>query len=222
MNEYLTITDEACVVELVLYIYTYLFRSTDCSVSALDMFFVMDESGSVGYSDFELMKDFVRAIANSYNIGPDAVRIGVQTYGSGYTFEFYLNTYSTKVDVLNAIDNIVFNGGGTDTAGALNAIFNDAFTEANGARPSSQGIPRIAIVITDGHSNSYSATVTAAQQLHNAGIIVFAIGIAGANTNELNAIASDPAYVSFISNFDANLLSNLQLTISNEACVGRL
>ena len=205
--------------ELVLY--TYLFRSTDCHVPALDMFFVMDESGSVGYNNFELMKDFVRNIANSYNIGPDAVRIGVQTYASGYTFEFYLNTYSTKVDVLNAIDNIAFSSGGTNTGGALNAIYNYAFTEANGARPSSEGIPRVTIVITDGYSSSYY-TATAAQQLHNAGIIVFAVGIAGANTNQLHDIASNPAYVSFLSNFNASLLSNLQLTISDEVCVGKL
>ena len=212
---------QACVGGIVLY--TYLFCSTDCSVSALDLFFVMDESGSVGSNNFELMKDFVRDIANSYNIGPDAVRIGVQTYGYGYTFQFYLNTYSTKTNVLNAIDNIVFGSDGqTDTAGALNAIRIYAFTEANGARPSNEGIPRITIVITDGKSSSSSATATAAQQLHNAGIIVFAVGIAGADTDELNAIASNPAYVSFISNFDANLLSNLQLTISSEACVGEL
>ena len=200
----------------------FLLRSTDCSVSALDLFFVMDESGSVGYSDFELMKDFVHNISNSYNIGPDAVRIGVLTYGSSYTFEFYLNTYSTKVDVLNAIDNIYFNGGGTNTAGALDAIRYYGFTEANGARPSSQGVPRIAIVITDGYSNSYSATYYSALQLHNDGIVVFGVGIAGANVNELYSIASDPSYVSFLSSFDANLLSNLQVTISSEACVGKL
>ena len=181
----------------------------------------MDESGSVGSSNFELMKDFVYDISNSFDVGPDAVRIGVQTYSSGYTFEFYLNTYTVKTDVLNKINSIVFNGGGTNTAGALDGIFSYAFTETNGARPSSQGIPRITIVITDGQSNNPSATATSAQQLHDAGIIVFAIGIAGANTNELNAIASDPAYVSFLSSFDANLLSNLQLTISNEACVGK-
>ena len=182
----------------------------------------MDESGSVGYSNFELMKGFVHDISNSFNIGPDAVRIGVLTYSSGHTFEFYLNDYSTKADVLNAIDSINFSGGGTNTAGALNAIRTEAFTEANGARPSTQGLPRITIVITDGYSNSFSQTVSAAQQLHNEGIIVFAIGIAGANINELNGIASDPSYVSFISSFDANLLANLQVTISNEACVGKL
>ena len=42
------------------------------------------------------------------------------------------------------------------------------------------------------------------------------------NTNELNAIASDLAYVAFISSFNSNLLSNLQVTISQEACVGEL
>ena len=182
----------------------------------------MDESGSVTSGNFELMKDFVQDISNSYDIGPDAVRIGVLTYASSYTFDFYLKTYSTKTDVLNAVDNIVYSGGSTNTAGALDAIRNYGFTEANGARPSSQGIPRITIVITDGKSKSFSATVTAAQQLHSAGIIVFAVGIAGANLVELDAIASDPAYVSFISSFDANLLANLQVTISNEACVGKL
>ena len=182
----------------------------------------MDESGSVTSSNFELMKDFVHDISNSYDIGPDAVTIGVLTYSSAHTFEFYLNTYSMKMDVLSAINNISYSGGGTNTAGALNAIRDYAFTEANGARPSSQGIPRITIVITDGRSDSSSETVSAAQQLHNDGIIVFAIGIHGANIDELNAIASDLAYVSFISSFDANLLANLQVTISNEACVGKL
>ena len=189
-------------------------------MNGLDLFFVMDASGSVGYSDFQLMKQFVYDIVDSFEIGPDNVRVGVMSYGSSYTFHFYLNTYTTKSEVLSAVNSLPYSGGGTNTALALNAVRTIGFTESNGARPVSTGIPRIAIVITDGYSNSYSNTVAAANALHNGGIIGFAIGISGANTNELNAIASEPSYAAFISNFDSNLLSNLQVTISQEACVG--
>ena len=182
----------------------------------------MDASGSVGYSNFQTMKTFVRDIANSFEIGPNDVQIGVMSYGSYNSFHFYLNTHSTKSAVLSAINAIPFSSGGTNTAGALNAVRTTGFSQSNGARPTSEGIPRVAIVITDGYSNSYSATITAANALHNAGIIAFAIGIAGANQNELNAIASQASYVSFISTFNVAQLSALQISISQEACVGKL
>ena len=182
----------------------------------------MDASGSVGYTNFQTMKIFVRDIANSFQIGPNDVQIGVMTYGSSNYFHFYLNTYSTKSAVLSAISAIPFSSGGTNTAGALNGVRITGFSESNGTRPASEGIPRVAIVITDGYSSSYSATVTAANALHNAGIIAFAIGIGGGNQNELNAIASKASYVSFISSFNVTQLSALQIAISQEACIGRL
>ena len=181
----------------------------------------MDASGSVGYSNFQLMKNFVYNIANSFNIGSDSVRVGVMSYGSYNNYHFYLNTYSTKSSVLSAINNLPYSSGGTNTAGALDGMRTVGFSTSRGARPSSQGVPRVAIVITDGYSNSYSATVTAANNVHNAGIIVFAIGISGANQNELNAIASQLSYVSFISSFSLSLLNSLQYTISQESCVGK-
>ena len=192
----------------------------ECTVSGLDLYFVLDESGSVGYSNYQLMKTFAYNIANSFTIGPNDVQIGLMSYSSSARFRFYLNTYSTKSAVLSAINNIPYTSGGTNTASALNLLRTSGFTASAGARPSSQGIPRVAIVVTDGYSNSFSQTVSAATALHNAGVIGFAIGISGANTNELNAIASQPSYVAFISSFNSNLLANLQQTISNEACTG--
>ena len=193
----------------------------ECEVSGLDLIFVMDASGSVGYSNFQTMKNFVYDIVNSFEVGSDSVRVGVMSFASSYSFHFHLNTYSSKSSVLSAVNNLPYSSGGTDTAGALNAVRTIGFTTSNGARPTTQGIPRIAVVITDGRSNSYSHTVSAATAMHNAGIIGFAIGISGANVNELNAIASKLSYVAFISSFDANLLNNLQVTISQEACVGK-
>uniref|UniRef100_A0A1X7SKR6 VWFA domain-containing protein n=2 Tax=Amphimedon queenslandica TaxID=400682 RepID=A0A1X7SKR6_AMPQE len=191
----------------------------NCSVNALDLYFVMDASGSVGSSNFQLMKNFVYNIANSFNVGSDSVRVGVMSFASSNSYHFHLNTYTAKSSVLTAINNLPYSGGGTNTAGALDGMRTIGFSTSNGARPSSQGVPRVGIVITDGRSNSYSATIAAANNVHNAGIIVFAIGIAGANQNELNAIASQLSYVSFLSSFSLTLLNSLQYTISQESCV---
>ena len=194
----------------------------ECNVNGLDLYFVMDESGSVSLSNYQLMKDFVYDIADSFTIGEDDVRIGVLTFGSNYRFQLLLNTYYSKSSVLSAITNLQYAGTGTNTAAALDALREQGYTSANGGRPLSEGIPRVAVVITDGFSNNRAATITAAQNVHDAGIIGFAIGISGADVTELNAIASDPSYVAFISSFDSTLLSALQVQISNQACVGKL
>ena len=181
----------------------------------------MDASGSVGPDNFDLMKGFVYNITDSFNVGSDSVRVGVMSYASSNYHHFHLNTYTTKSSVLTAINNLPFSDGGTNTASALDGMRTVGFSTSNGARPSSQGVPQVGIVITDGRSSSYSATLTAANNVHNAGIIVFAIGIANANQNELDAIASRPSYVSFISSFNLTLLNSLQFTISQESCVGK-
>ena len=199
---------------------TSFFSELGCNVNALELFFVTDESTSVGSANYQIMKQFIRNITSAYEIGPDDVQVGLLSYSSSHTFQFFLNTYSTRSSVLSAIDALPYTGGGTNTAGALDAIRSQAFTEANGARPASEGVPRVVIVITDGASENMAATLSAARGLHDDGYIVFAVGIAGANEDELNGIASDPAYVSFIISFDQNLLRALQQTINDEACVG--
>ena len=186
----------------------------------MDLYIVMDESGSVGFSDFQIMKNFVYNIAESFEIGPDDVQIGVMTYSSSHTFHFVLNTYMNKSQVLSAIQSLPYGGGGRNTAGALDAIRLQAFTESNGARPSASGIPRVAVVITDGHSNNFDATVASANLLHDAGVITFALGFAGANEPELDEIASEPNNKDFVSSFDAERLRALQVSISQRACEG--
>jgi Mg-chelatase subunit ChlD len=58
--------------------------------------------------------------------------------------------------MLKGIDNIQYMGGGTNTADAINAMRNQMFSQGMGARP---GVPRIAIVVTDGRSSSLTDTV---------------------------------------------------------------
>jgi hypothetical protein len=83
------------------------------------------------------------------------------------------------------------------------------------------GVPKIAIVVTDGQSNNKALTLAEAKKARDAGIKVLAIGVGhGVNVAELNGIASVPnsQYVYTADNFDA--LSSLKTMLSNKACEG--
>lgn len=78
------------------------------------------------------MLGFVRNVANSFNIGPLDVQIGVDTFQTSHKAEFYLNTYSSKQPMLNAINNIQYVQGLTHTGEAIAFMTNDSFSAAHG------------------------------------------------------------------------------------------
>ena len=89
----------------------------DCGNSVADLLFVLDESGSVGYYNFQVMKDFTRTMASYFDIAPDKTRVAIVAYnGRARTvIDFdYIETH-TKDDVLAEIDNIYYYAGSPDT-----------------------------------------------------------------------------------------------------------
>ena len=80
-------------------------------------------------------------------------------------------------------------------------------------------VPSIIFVITDGSSNNRHKTILAAKALHSTGVMVFSIGIDGAQRPELEGIASDPSLVYQIS--DYSKLSSLQDIIADETCLSK-
>lgn len=128
--------------------------------------------------------------------------------------EFKLNQYPTKNGVISGISKIRYHTGNTNTHLALNQVANDSFSLSNGGR---QDAAQIVIFLTDGQSTFPPKTLTAAENLHKAGPEVIAIGVgSGANTNELNQIATDSYHVFQVANFDA--LSTLQTELEKTAC----
>ena len=182
---------------------------------------MLDASGSVGSSNFQRVRQFVLDFVQGLKIGPNDTQVGVIVFSSYPTVVFNLNTYSSKDSVLNAVRNIAYTGGGTNTYAALNRLLSQGFTTRWGARLSDGSVSRLAVVMTDGRSNSYSLTLSATRSVHSfvPSIIVYAIGVTSSiNRLELNAIASQPSYVSLISSFDSSLLDNLQQQQTYELC----
>ena len=92
-----------------------------------------------------------------------------------------------------AAQQIPFIPGGTATYFGLDLLVEEF--SAKGC-PASQGVPRIAIVVTDGGSNNFYATSFAAWNVHEIDIITYAVGIGDSiNQQELLVIADTTGLV---------------------------
>lgn len=185
----------------------------------LDLIFVVDESGSINNAEFQMIRDFLSNTISRFSIQPDNTRVGVIGFGTSASIRIPLNQNTNLPSLLSAISNLPNGGGSTNTAGALDLLSQQGFTVVNGARPLSNQVPRIGIVVTDGNSDSPGATATAAANARSAGITLIAIGVGGGvNMAELLAIASDPSLVSTTSAFDQQELDALVDTIISDVC----
>lgn len=183
--------------------------------------FVLDSSGSIGSGNFQTIRNFVNAFVGTLEIGPTRSQVGVIVFSDDAYVQFNLNTYSDRVTLMSAVNSVPYIGGGTNTADALQLLASQGFV---GARPVSEGVPRVAIVVTDGMSNEPQDTVRAAEALRQGtSITTYAVGIGGADMTELNTIASTRngvKLVRFIGSFDATEVERLQEDLNEQACTG--
>ncbi|CAI9721272.1 type VI, alpha [Octopus vulgaris] len=167
-------------------------KNVTCT-SAADIAFVLDSSGSVGNHNFHMMLTFLNDIVDQMEIGPNNIQVGVLRFNSRNYLEFNLNKHNNKKSLQNAIQNIHYTPGNTATGSAISFMHYHMFTRASGFR---KGVPKIAIVITDGMSNIGLNTKVEADAAKKENITMFAIGIGGAvNQRELKDIASNPNLV---------------------------
>ena len=183
--------------------------------------FVLDSSGSIGTTNFQKIRNFVNTVISDLDIGPRRTQVGVIVFSSGASVSFHLNTFSSRETLTSAVNRIPYLSSGTNTAAALYTLINQGF---EGARPIAQGVPRVAMVVTDGMSNEPAETVAAANALRKMpSITTYAIGIGSADVTELRTIASTrngQKLVRYISSFDLTELERLQEDLREQACTG--
>ena len=183
------------------------------------MVFVIDTSGSVGSSNFQMIRNFVASITIELIQNSPRSAVGVILFSSNAHIEFNLQAYTSLSTLLSAIYRLPYSGGGTDTAEALTLLLSSAQNGRLGLRNNSSNV---AIVITDGRSNSASATLSAANSLHASNIFdVFVVGIGNVNQTELQAIASSPELIFFTISFNGSAFQQLENKILSELCVGK-
>jgi receptor-type tyrosine-protein phosphatase Q len=185
----------------------------------VDLVFVMDDSGSVSVENFQTMLNFASNLLDSFKIGEEDTKVGLVVFSTFARRIFNFNMYSTRQQIQNAIKNSVYTGQGTNTAAALYEA-RQMFVSNSEKRLNAISL---AIVLTDGKSNSPTDTVNRANDLHNAGVMVFCIGI-GSNLDlgELRAIASNPDDKFLISANDFASLHSKITQLTNSLCIGKI
>ena len=110
---------------------------------------MLDRSGSVGRTNHQLALQFMSTAVSFFTIGSSNTRVGVVAYSSSANDQFNLNRHNSLGSLQNAISNIAFTGGATNTPAALDNAREMLDPDNNrGARPNSEGIPKLAILIT--------------------------------------------------------------------------
>ncbi|XP_064409901.1 matrilin-2 isoform X2 [Latimeria chalumnae] len=161
-----------------------------CAEGVLDLVFVIDGSKSLGAHNFEVVKQFITGIVDSLEISPNAARVGVVQYSTKVHTEFTLGSYISGKDVKEAVSQIKYMGKGSMTGHALKHMYENSFTDAEGARLPSSKVPKAVIVFTDGRAQDDVSEW--ANKAKKDGITMYAIGVGKAIEEELREIASEP------------------------------
>jgi Mg-chelatase subunit ChlD len=184
---------------------------TNICYERADILFVMDSSSSVGPENFQQQLQFAATFVNSFQVG--VTQFSVIRFGTTPSVVINFGDYNDNRILKNAILNIDYEEGGTDTAAALRLAREQAFT-SSGAR---KGVPKIVIVSTDGQSNNPNETAVEAARLKSSNVLVLSIGIGGAYVRaELDAIATFPEDVFEVPDY-SQLVSIVQ-TYSQMVC----
>lgn len=156
----------------------------------LDFVFVIDSSRSVRPEDYEKVKTFIRDMLQFLDVGENRTRVGLLQYGSLIQNEFFLKDFVRKEDVQRAVAQMEHLASGTMTGLALQFLRQEAFSVSNGARSVELGVPRVAVVVTDGRpQDQVEEDAALARQ---AGIEIFAVGVGRVDMAMLRTIGSEP------------------------------
>ena len=147
----------------------------------MDIGFVVDVSESVGnYWPDE--QTFVKRIAESIGISPIGGHAAVVLFSSSAEQYIKFTDHDDIAAFKAAVDALPYTMGGTRIDIGLEVAFTQMFNIVNGMRPT---VPKAVVVITDGKNNVDLEPLNAAEQFHDAGIKVIAIGVGDVDEDEL-------------------------------------
>jgi len=87
-----------------------LFRAV-CHVQKMDIWFLIDESGSIGRRNFETSLQFVADLSAQFSISLNGVRAGFSVYSSSHTFYSRFNEHTSNSDFSQLVLSTPYNNG---------------------------------------------------------------------------------------------------------------
>ncbi|XP_077583777.1 collagen alpha-3(VI) chain isoform X2 [Stigmatopora nigra] len=176
-----------------------------------DIIFVVDGSDSVG-RDFPVILEFIRRVVENLNVGENKIRIGMLQFGDYAQADMYLNSHTTKEEVLNAVRRFRQRGGRQRNLGqALQFVNDDMLTAARGSRKQ-EGVSQFLVVVSSGSpTDDISRPATTLKQSR---VIPFSIGTRDMNSQDLQIVSYVPNFAYVVD--DIPSLHTAQDTIINK------
>ncbi|XP_041375051.1 uncharacterized protein LOC121387883 [Gigantopelta aegis] len=184
-----------------------------CDMPA-DVVFLVDASDSINANNWVMEKNFVATLINSLHIHPSTIHVGIVVFSTFIGDVVPLTPYKDKRRLMQLAQTLKQPGFGTNTNLGIAEV--RKMLTSQGRR--SEGVPQIAIVITDGKSDYTEETKAQAKAAKDEGVIMIAVGISShALTEELENIASSKRKVFPVADFNAlfglvNVLKDLICT----------
>lgn len=201
-----------------MFVNSFLYHSlifTDCtSTEQADMIFMVDGSSSITPNQYDSMKRFMSSLVNTTHVGRDHVRFGAIIYSDKPKAVFTLDDYTTPKEVRSAIANLEQPGGNTFTGEGL-TFARQYFDQQYGGRRE-RNVTQILFVITDGQASDHIVLPVAARAILEQGVMIYGIGVKGADVQELEDMTKDKRRVFFVNDYEA--LEGLHKNISEELC----
>ncbi|KAM9394050.1 integrin alpha-2 [Pholidichthys leucotaenia] len=187
----------------------------------MDIVIVMDGSNSI--YPWEPMTDFLKKLLPTLDIGPASTQVSIIQYGAYHKFEFKLNDYKYKDELIKAATGIKqLSGTSTNTFSAIQYASQEGFEPSNGGRP---GAAKVMVVVTDGESHDKHMRDDVIRKCDQLGITRFGIAVLGYYNREkrdtadlikeIKSIASVPTDKHFFNVSEEAALSTIAGTLGD-------
>ena len=187
----------------------------------VDLGFVMDSSGSL-QSEYHKEKQFVKAIADAFNVGDIGSRAGVVTFSHQAEHSIKLNDNIDIFSFREAVNAIPHMGYTTRIDRGLRMAQSEIFLSANGGR---EGVPKVLVLLTDGSqtpSHGAEDPSVISKELRESGVKLIVIGVGkGVNSTELLKIAGSDDKVYTADSFDELIRGDFIDKITAASCSGK-
>ncbi|XP_058892619.1 integrin alpha-X isoform X2 [Kogia breviceps] len=178
----------------------------ECPRQEQDIVFLIDGSGSISYTNFAKMLNFVKAMMSQFQ--RPSSQFSLVQFSDQFKVHFTFKAFADSSNPLSLLNSVQKLNGYTHTASAIRKVTEQLFSALHGARKDAS---KILIVITDGQKQfdplDYKDVIPSAEA---AGIIRYAIGVGlafqyASSWQELKDIASEPSqeHIFKVENFDA-------------------
>ena len=106
----------------------------------MDIAFVVDSSGSIGRTNWERMKRFLKALVSRLDVSPSAAHIAAIAYSNSPEVVMRFNSVQSTNQINQLLDGMRFQRGFTYTDKALLLADSDVFQSSTGMR---SNVPKV-------------------------------------------------------------------------------